>query len=50
MAGFGLHDATRLVAALDVPERFQSAEIMMFGQSLGENHRAGAGQQGDGWE
>jgi len=43
MAGFGLHDATRLAAAFDPAKRFQSGEIMVFGQSLGGNHRAGPG-------
>ena len=43
MAGFGLYGAVRLAAALGAPEGFQSGEIMVFGQSLGGNHRAGPG-------
>jgi len=43
MAGFGLHDATRLAAAFDPAKRFQSEEIMMFSDSLGGNRRGGPG-------
>ena len=43
MAGFGLCGTTRLAARPDAAERLQAGEIMVFGQSLGGNHRAGAG-------
>ena len=43
MAGFGLHDATRLASGLDPAKSLQTGEIMVFGQSLGGNHRSGAG-------
>ncbi len=43
MAGFGLRGTTRLAAVLDPAECLQSGEIMVFGQALGGNHRAGPG-------
>ena len=43
MAGFGLYGATRLAARPDAAESPQSGEIMVFGQALGGNHRAGPG-------
>jgi len=43
MAGFGLHDATRLAAAFDAAKGFQVGEILVFDQSLGRNHHAGPG-------
>ena len=43
MAGFGLYGATRLAVLLDAAECPQSGEIMVFGQTLGGNHRADPG-------
>ena len=43
MAGFGLHLAIGFPAGLDPAEGLQAGEFMVLRQTLGGNHRAGAG-------
>ena len=43
ISGLGLHFAIGFPAGLDMTEGLQTGEFMVLRQTLGENHRAGAG-------